>query len=59
VTAKVYLLARNIASTPGYVDNKTYDMGLAGTIAAPNDAFKRHLFSAMVIAYNQAGLREQ
>lgn len=55
----VRLLARNLTKTIDYTDAKTYDMGLAGTIPAPNDGFKRHLYSAQVIAYNQAGPREQ
>lgn len=56
---QVYLLARNLTPSPGYTDTKTYDMGLAGTPAATNDRYKRHLYSAMVIAFNLAGLREK
>lgn len=56
---QVYLLARNLTPSPGYIDTKTYDMGLAGTLAATNDRYKRHLYSAMVVAFNLAGPRER
>ncbi len=59
MAVQVHLLARNLTPSPGYTDTKTYDMGLAGTLAAPNDRYKRHLYSAMVIAFNLAGPREQ
>ena len=58
LAVQVRLLSRTLAPSPGYRDTKTYDMGLAGVIAAPNDAFKRHLFGAVVAAYNLAGPRE-
>ena len=56
---RVHLLARSLTPSPGYTDSKTYDMGLAGTLVAPNDRYKRHLYSAMVIAFNLAGPREK
>jgi type IV pilus assembly protein PilW len=59
IGVRVHLLARNLTPSPGYTDTKTYDMGLAGTLAAPNDRYKRHLYSAMVIAFNLAGVRER
>ena len=59
VAVQVHLLARNLTPSPGYTDTKTYDMGLAGRLAAPNDHYKRHLYSTMIIAYNLAGTRER
>ncbi len=62
VTAvKVYLLARNVAPTPGYVDSKTYDMGLSGALPAFGDAdksYKRHLYSAPIRVMGPSDQRE-
>ncbi|MBK7470561.1 MAG: PilW family protein [Betaproteobacteria bacterium] len=59
IGVRIHLLARNLTPTPGHVDAKTYDMGLAGVLAAPNDRYRRHLYSALVIAHNLAGPRER
>ena len=59
MAVRVYLLARNLTPSPGYTDAKTYEMGLAGVQPAPNDRYKRHLYSATVTAFNQAGPREK
>ena len=59
IGVQLHLLARNLTPSPGYTDIKTYDMGLAGMLPAPNDRYKRHLYSAMVIAFNLAGPRER
>ena len=56
--AKVFVLSRNLDPSPGYVDNKTYTMGLSGTTAATNDAFKRHVYTAQVNLPNRSGPRE-
>lgn len=57
VAVKLYVLARNLAATPGYVDGKNYQLG-ATTIAAANDSFKRHVFSTTVRLVNPSGRRE-
>ena len=59
IGVQVHLLARSTTPAPGYVDRKTYDMGLAGTLPAFGDGYKRHRFSAMVTAYNRSGPRER
>ncbi len=59
IAVQIRLLSRTLTPSPGHRDTKTYNMGLAGVIAAPNDAFKRHLFGAVVTAYNIAGPREK
>lgn len=56
---RVHLLARSLTPSPGHTNTRTYDMGLAGTLAPPNDRYRRHLYGAMVIAYNLAGPRER
>jgi type IV pilus assembly protein PilW len=58
VTAKVFVLARSPRRTAGHTDTKAYNLGLAGTTAAANDAFKRHVFSAAVRLVDVGGRRE-
>lgn len=53
---KVWILARAPETTQGYSDEKTYT--LAGrVIAAPGDAYKRHVFSTYVEFVTPAGRR--
>lgn len=57
VSVKVDLLVRAPQSSVGHVDGKSYR--LAGiTVAAANDAFKRHVFGSEVRLLNIAGPRE-
>jgi type IV pilus assembly protein PilW len=58
--ARVYVLARNLETTQGYTDTKTYDMGSGATrtVGPFNDAIKRHVYAAMVTLPNRAGPRE-
>ncbi len=61
VTAvRAYVLARNLESTMGYTDVKTYDLGSGNprTVGPFNDAIKRHVYAAMVTMPNRAGPRE-
>jgi type IV pilus assembly protein PilW len=62
VAAKIYVLARNTSTTQGYVDSKTYTLGLKadGTVntvgSSPfNDAYKRHAYESVVKLNNPAG----
>lgn len=57
VTAKIYVLARSREATPGYVDDRTYNLG-ATTLGPFNDSFKRHVFSTTVRLNNVSGRRE-
>lgn len=52
VALRLNLLARNIDTSAGYKDTKQYNLGLAGTTAAANDAYKRHVYTALVRANN-------
>jgi type IV pilus assembly protein PilW len=52
VTLRLHLLARNIDTSAGYKDIKQYNLGLAGTTAATNDAYKCHVYTALVRANN-------
>lgn len=62
---RVNLLARNTECTAHYTDNKTYNLGLAGSVTAPastcanNGGYKRHVFSELVRAINPSGRRAQ
>jgi type IV pilus assembly protein PilW len=58
VALKVNLIARNLEGSPGYVDTKTYDLGLSGTVAASGDNVKRQVYRAVVNLNNRSGLRE-
>lgn len=59
VTVRVHVLSRTSEASPGYVDQKTYDMGAGGSVGPFNDAFKRHVYTAVVRAVNPAGRRER
>jgi type IV pilus assembly protein PilW len=59
VTAKIYLLARSLETTPGYTDAKTYPLGLAG-IVTPVGAelnYRRHVFVQSVRLVNPSARR--
>jgi len=59
IAVQVHVLARSLTPTAGHVDDKAYDMGLAGIVPAANDGYRRHLYSALVLAPNLAGPRER
>jgi type IV pilus assembly protein PilW len=62
MTARIYLLARNIDTSPNYVDSKTYSLGrdAAGTpvTVTPADAYRRHAYSGLVRVVNAAERRD-
>ena len=67
VAVKVYALVRSRDTTMGYVDSKVYCLGerdragdcpAGSTIAARNDAYKRHVFQTSVRLTNVSGRRE-
>jgi type IV pilus assembly protein PilW len=60
VAAKINILARNTSTTQGYVDTKTYTLGLnadgtANTVGPFNNAYKRHAYESVVVLNNPAG----
>jgi type IV pilus assembly protein PilW len=57
VVVKLYVLVRNLQTTPGYSDQKTYNLG-ADTVGPFNDGFKRHVFTSTVRLNNVSGRRE-
>lgn len=60
VSLKLNLLARNLEQTTGYTDTTSYTLGLDAdgesvVVAAPRDAYKRHVFQSLVAMPNPAG----
>jgi type IV pilus assembly protein PilW len=58
VALRVFLLARATEPSASYVDAKTYDLGLFGTVA-PGGPYKRHVFTTLIRVQNVAGWREK
>lgn len=62
VTAKFFILARNIEVSPGYIDTKTYSLGTdaAGNpiTFTPSDSYRRHIYTSLVRIANPAGRRD-
>lgn len=58
VAVKVYVLVRSVQSSPGYSDSKSYALGQAATVAASNDAYKRHVYSTTTRLVNVSSRRE-
>lgn len=57
VTARFFVLARNIEPSPGYTDSKTYNLGAAS--AGPySDGYRRHVYSSLVRMLNPSGKRD-
>jgi type IV pilus assembly protein PilW len=64
VTAQLHLLARSPEPSPGHVDTKSYALGhdAAGnaiTVGPKNDAYRRHVYTALVRIVNPAGRRDR
>lgn len=59
MAVRLNILARNNDPSPGLVDTKTYNLGLAGNVGPFNDNYKRHVFEALIRATNPSGRREQ
>lgn len=64
MTAKFHVLARSPEPSPGHVDTKRYALGhdAAGdaiAIGPKNDAYRRHVYSALVRIMNPAGRRDR
>ena len=53
---RVHVLARNIDTTGGYTDTKTYPLG--GANVTPGGAYKRHAYSEVARLNNPSGRRE-
>ena len=58
VVVRLHVLAQNTDSSQDWTDDRSYDMGLAGTAGPFNDRLKRHVYSGVVRISNVAGSRE-
>lgn len=58
MAVRIHVLARNTEPTTGWKDDRTYNLGLSTNIAAPNDGFKRHVYSTVARLNNPSGLKE-
>ena len=56
MSLRIYVLARNLDATGGYIDTKTYALG--PVTVTPGGAFRRHAYSQVVRVNNPAGRRE-
>ena len=61
VALQVAVLARNVESTPGYTDIKTYNLGqfTSVTPSGTSAAYKRHAYTGLVRIVNTSARREQ
>lgn len=63
MTVQIYLLARNLDTSPGYTDSKTYNLGTDATgavisVGPFNDGYRRHVYASVVRIVNPAGRRD-
>jgi len=62
VAVRINVLSRQIEPTNGYVDSKTYDMGVAAPAytppAPPALQYKRHVYNSVIRIVNPASRRE-
>lgn len=62
VTVQFYVLARNLETSPGYTDPKTYGIGLKADgsplTVNPGLGYRRHVYSSLVRLNNPAGRRD-
>jgi type IV pilus assembly protein PilW len=58
MAVRIWLIARTVQPSPGYVDEKVYSLGLHGDRGPFNDAFKRRVYTTLVRLNNPAGLRQ-
>ncbi|WBY01579.1 PilW family protein [Ramlibacter tataouinensis] len=57
MSLKIHLLARATERTPAHQDTKSYVLGVAGNVAAANDAYRRHVFVQSVRLVNPSARR--
>jgi type IV pilus assembly protein PilW len=56
MTVRIYLLARNLETSSGFVDQKTYVLGPVSFSSA--DSYRRHAYNELVRLNNPSGRRE-
>jgi len=59
VSVKISVIARNIETSAGYTDTKTYSLGIDGSYTpAAGDHYKRHAYTQVVRLVNPSSRRE-
>lgn len=59
MSVRIHVLARNMEISGGWVDTRTYSMGLTAPVVGPfNDHVKRHVYSVVVRLNNGSDQRE-
>lgn len=63
VTIRFHVLARNLETSPNYIDTKVYSLGTdaagsAITVGPRNDGYRRHVYSGLVRIANVSGRRD-
>lgn len=58
VSVKLNIIARNIETSTGHNDTKSYVLGSAGAFGPFNDQYKRHAYTQVVRLINPSGRRE-
>jgi type IV pilus assembly protein PilW len=58
MAVQVNLIARTTEPSTGYVDGKAYNLGVAGSVGPFSDAYKRHVYTALVRVINPSSRRE-
>ena len=61
VAVRIHLLARNIETTPGYSDSKTYQLGTleSNPVGPLGDAYARHVYTGLVRLVNVSQRKEK
>lgn len=55
---RISILAQNTQPSSGFTDTKTYSLGKAGTVGPFPDAYRKHVYTAIIRLNNPAGRRE-
>ncbi len=58
MSVQFHVLARNPEPSPGYIQSKTYNLGLGTAPITVADGYRRHVYSSLVRINNPAGRRE-
>ena len=58
VSVKINIIARNIETSAGHTDTKTYVLGSAGNFGPFGDTYKRHAYTQVVRLVNPSSRRE-
>lgn len=58
IAVRIHLLVRNLETTSGFTDDKTYVLGSAGTFGPFSNGYKRRVYNQFIRIINPASRRE-